>query len=314
VPDYTYFWEDEDGDNVGNSQVAEMLAAGNYFVTVTDANNCTSSASAVITDPQAVVGEFEPIAPLTCNGDETILNILSISGGSGGPYSFSVDFGAVLDPTFPVTIGGGWHYITYIDGKDCAITDSVFVQEPDPIRVEFDPLEIEVELGEFANLNPILSNVASVGSFSWTNPEGLVNPDTLYAVAYTFDNQSFTLTVVDSSGCSGSGTVYIVVDPNRNVYIPNVFIPANPSGLNDHFNVNVGLGVEVVNFMRVYDRWGELVYLRESFYPNNDNLSEGWDGRFNGSFVNPGVFVYLVEVKFLDGRVLLYRGDVTVIR
>jgi hypothetical protein len=78
--------------------------------------------------------------------------------------------------------------------------------------------------------------------------------------------------------------------------------------------VNVGLGVEVVNFMRVYDRWGELVYLRESFYPNNDNLSEGWDGRYNGDFVNPGVFVYIVEVKFLDGRVLLYRGDVTVIR
>ncbi len=314
VPNYSYLWEDEDGDQISNNQIAEMLTSGTYFVTVTDGNGCTSTTSGLITDPAAVVGEIEPIAPLACNGDETVLNILSISGGSGGPFSFSVDFGAVLDPTFPVTIGGGWHYITYIDVKDCAITDSIFVLEPDPIKVEFDPLEIEVELGEYANLNPILSNVASVESFTWTNPQGLVNPDTLYATAYTFDNESFTLTVVDSSGCSGSGTVYIVVDPNRNVYIPNVFIPANPSGLNDHFNVNVGLGVEVVNFMRVYDRWGELVYLRESFYPNNDNLSEGWDGRYNGDFVNPGVFVYIVEVKFLDGRVLLYRGDVTVIR
>lgn len=314
VPNYTYFWEDADGDNVGNSETAEMLTAGTYSVTVTDGNGCTSTISSVLDNPIPVDGEFEPIAPLNCNGDETTLNILSISGGSGGPYSFSVDFGAVLDPMFPVTIGGGWHYITYIDGKDCAITDSVFVLEPQPIKVEFDPLEIEVELGEYANLNPILSNVASVAEFTWTNPQDLVNPDTLYATAYTFDNQSFTLTVVDSSGCSGSGTVYIVVDPNRNVYIPNVFIPANPSGLNDHFNVNVGLGVETVNFMRVYDRWGELVYQREKFFPNNDNLSEGWDGRYNGDFVNPGVFVYIVEVKFLDGRVLLYRGDVTVIR
>lgn len=314
VPNFTYFWEDEMGDNVGNSQIAEMLTAGNYYVTVTDANGCTSAGNAAIIDPAPIQGEIEPIAPLSCNGDETTLNILSISGGSGGPYSFSVDFGAVLDPTFPVTIGGGWHYVTFIDVKDCTITDSVFVLEPNPILVDFDPVEIEVELGEYANLNPILSNVASVGSFSWTNPEGLVNPDTLYATAYTFNNQSFTLTVVDSAGCTGSGTVYVVVDPNRNVYIPNIFAPGHPSGLNDHFNVNVGLGVELVNFMRVYDRWGEMVYQRERFYPNNDNLSEGWDGRYNGSFVNPGVFVYVVEVKFLDGRVLLYRGDVTVIR
>jgi len=106
----------------------------------------------------------------------------------------------------------------------------------------------------------------------------------------------------------------VVVDPNRNVYIPNVFIPANASGLNDHFNINVGLGVETVNYLRIYDRWGALLYQREKFIPNNDNLSEGWDGRFNGDFVSPGVFVYLAEVKFLDGRVLLYRGDVTVVR
>ena len=65
---------------------------------------------------------------------------------------------------------------------------------------------------------------------------------------------------------------------------------------------------------QVYDRWGGLVYQREKFLPNVDNLSEGWDGRAKGDFVNPGVFVYIAEVKFLDGRVLLYRGDVTVIR
>ena len=119
---------------------------------------------------------------------------------------------------------------------------------------------------------------------------------------------------MDTFGCSGAGSVQVNIDPNRNVYVPNAFIPANPSGLNDHFNVNTGLGVEIINFMRVYDRWGELMYEREKYLPNNDNFSEGWDGRYNGDFVNPGVFIYLAEVKFLDGRVLLYRGDVTVIR
>ena len=73
-------------------------------------------------------------------------------------------------------------------------------------------------------------------------------------------------------------------------------------------------GVDIVNYMRVYDRWGELVYSRDKFLPENDNTGDGWDGKFRGDFVDPAVFVYIIEVKFLDGRVLLYRGDVTVVR
>ncbi|MFN0034225.1 MAG: gliding motility-associated C-terminal domain-containing protein [Saprospiraceae bacterium] len=314
VSPYTYLWQNAAGVNVGNANMAEMLNAGTYDVTVTDANGCTTVGSEVITDPDGVDGSYEDLEPLICNGDETILNIASISGGSGGPYRFSVDFGAVLDPNFPVSIGGGVHYITYYDAKDCAITDSIFVLEPAPITVTFDPDLIEIELGATADLEPIITGAAVIGSFTWTNPLFLLYADTLNAVAYTFTNLTYTLTVQDTFGCSGSGSVVVNVDPNRNVYVPNIFAPNNPTGLNDHFNVNAGLGVELVNFMRVYDRWGELMYQREKFIPDNDNLGEGWDGRFNGDFVNPGVFIYLVEVKFLDGRVLLYRGDVTVVR
>lgn len=314
VPSYIFIWEDDMGNNVGNADMAEMLKAGTYFVTVTDANGCTALTNSTIQDPPPVMGDYEDFAALNCFGDETIFRISSISGGSGGPYKFSVDFGAILDPSFPVSIGGGEHFITYIDFKGCQITEMITVAEPLPITVTFDPNVIEVELGATADLSPIVTGTAFIADIIWTNSATLLNPDTLNATAYTFDNETYTLTVVDSFGCSGVGTVMVTVDPNRNVYIPNIFAPANPTGLNDHFNVNTGLGVKEVNFMRIYDRWGGLIYERERFLPNNDNLGEGWNGRHKGDFVNPGVFVYLVEVKFLDGRVLLYRGDVTVVR
>jgi gliding motility-associated-like protein len=120
--------------------------------------------------------------------------------------------------------------------------------------------------------------------------------------------------VFDENGCAGTGSILINVDPNRNVFIPNIFTPGNPSGQNDHFNVYAGAGVKNINFMQVFNRWGELMYERKNFFPDNDNLSEGWDGRYKGDVVMPGVYVYIVEVEFLDDRVLLYRGDVTVIR
>lgn len=171
----------------------------------------------------------------------------------------------------------------------------------------------EIELGDTSyQLKPLITG-AAVASFTWTPADLLRTATDLNPYVYTFESQLYTLVVFDDKGCSGTGSVQINVDPNRNVYIPNVFEPG-VGGLNDHFNVHLGLGIELVNFMRVYNRWGELMYTRERFLPQNDNFADGWDGKFRGDFVNPGVFVYVVEVKFLDGRVLLYRGDVTVYR
>ena len=61
--------------------------------------------------------------------------------------------------------------------------------------------------------------------------------------------------------------------------------------------------------MRIYDRWGELVYSRENLQPDID----GWNGGFkNGSEkMLPGVYVYIIRVTYLNGETQLFRGDVT---
>lgn len=310
---YMYSWSD--GTNIVSTTAnASTLGAGVYAVTVTDAAGCTGELSnLVLSDPPPVQGSYAPWEPLLCNGDETTLVIDTILGGAGGPFQFSVDFGVQLSQDFPITIGGGEHYITYFDVRNCEYTDTITVIEPDPIVVSFDPNEVEIELGDSLKLIPIITG-AVVDTFFWTPANLLLNPNALNPTAYTFESQVYNIVVQDANGCSGTGSILINVDPNRNIFIPNIFSPNNPSGVNDHFNVYAGAGVEQVNFMRVFNRWGELMYERNSFYPDNDNLAEGWDGRYKGDVVMPGVYVYIIEVKFLDERVLLYRGDVTVFR
>ncbi|MCC6282702.1 MAG: gliding motility-associated C-terminal domain-containing protein [Saprospiraceae bacterium] len=308
-----YSWSD--GTNVISTVAsATNLSSGTYAVTATDAAGCTGVLSnLVLSDPPPVQGSYLPWEPLVCNGDETTLVIDTILGGAGGPYQFSVDFGVQLSQDFPITVGGGEHYITYFDVRNCEYTDTITIDEPAPIVVSFDPDEIEIELGDSLVLQPIITG-AVVDSFIWTPANLLLNPTALNPTAYTFESETFSLVVFDENGCVGTGSVLINVDPNRNVFIPNIFTPGNPSGQNDHFNVYAGAGVKQINFMQVFNRWGELMYERKTFFPDNDNLSEGWDGRYKGDVVNPGVYVYIVEVEFLDDRVLLYRGDVTVIR
>lgn len=310
-----YVWTDEMGNNLNtNNHLIEDIPSGAYSVVVTDAEGCTGSLDMItLQDPPPVLGSYQDPAALVCNGDETTLRIDTIFGGTGGPYSFSLDYGAVLNPGFPVSLSGGEHYITYYDAHNCSYTDTINLLEPAPIEVTFSKPIDEIELGDTTyQLKPLITG-ATVASFNWTPAEFLHTPDTLNPYVYAYTSQTYTLTVFDDKGCSGTGSVTINVDPNRNVYLPNVFRPG-VGRLDDHFNVFLGRGIEIVNYMRVYDRWGELMYSREHFLPDNDNFGDGWDGRFNGHYVDPGVFVYIVEVKFLDGRVLLYRGDVTVVR
>lgn len=312
---YTYSWTDQDSMVIGSMQNETDLPAGIYSVTVTDTEGCTGELqNLVITDPPPVQGSYIPFEQLLCFGDETTLYVDTIFGGSGGPYKFSLDFGVILDPGFPVSLSGGEHYITYYDRFDCEFTDTITVAEPDPIVVTFNPSTFEIELGDTTyQLKPFITG-AVVDTFIWFPGESLRDPDDLSPFVHTYTTETYTLTVFDVNGCEGSGSITIDVDPNRNVYLPNVFKPANSSGLNDHFYPIVGLGVEYVNYMRIYDRWGGLMYELNDFYPDPDNLSQGWDGRYGGDYVNPGVFIYVVEVRFLDGKVLTYRGDVTVVR
>jgi hypothetical protein len=65
----------------------------------------------------------------------------------------------------------------------------------------------------------------------------------------------------------------------------------------------------------VFNRWGELVHERENFQPVIENTVDyGWDGKFKGEELNPAVFVYLAEVEFIDGRVEIYKGDVSLVK
>jgi gliding motility-associated-like protein len=64
--------------------------------------------------------------------------------------------------------------------------------------------------------------------------------------------------------------------------------------------------------MRIYDRWGELLYEGKDLAVNTSNA--GWDGNFRGKQMPSGVYTYYVQVLFIDGEVIPYRGDVTILR
>ena len=96
----------------------------------------------------------------------------------------------------------------------------------------------------------------------------------------------------------------LMVINNANYFIPNAFTPDN-NGTNDVFYV-YGPSLKTVH-LRVFDRWGEMVF-------ESTEQHDGWDGTYHGKPLNTGVFMYIAEMETLTGKQLFAKGDVTLIR
>jgi gliding motility-associated-like protein len=119
----------------------------------------------------------------------------------------------------------------------------------------------------------------------------------------------YHLTILDENGCTASDEMLLTVDPIIRVYFPNAI---GGEGENSRFDINFGPAVRKVNMLRIFDRWGNLLHEVRQALPGDSSVA--WDGRYNGSLVNPGVYVWLIEMELYDGSVLQKKGDLTVVR
>lgn len=101
----------------------------------------------------------------------------------------------------------------------------------------------------------------------------------------------------------------LIAARERRVFIPNAFSP-NEDGFNDWFEINTGKGIDEVGFLKVFDRWGNLVFQKENC--RSDHCA--WDGLINGRLANEGTYIYATQVTFSDGTAELYSGSLELLR
>ncbi|MBT8229148.1 MAG: gliding motility-associated C-terminal domain-containing protein, partial [Bacteroidia bacterium] len=123
--------------------------------------------------------------------------------------------------------------------------------------------------------------------------------------------QYVTFHVNDKCDSYDSCESYISFLPAVKVFIPNVFTP-NGDGNNERITVFGNEIVEQVQFLTIYDRWGNKIFYQEYFEPND--LSMGWDGRINGSYVQSAVYTYHTVVLDSMGEESQFTGTITLIK
>ncbi|MBL7795977.1 MAG: choice-of-anchor L domain-containing protein [Saprospiraceae bacterium] len=324
-PQFTYGWNATTGGNIlsgANTLTPRVNKAGTYTLTVTNTSTgCKQTDNALVYLETNVPTDFEfDLKRPSCKDNDGVITFEQVTGGYG-PYLYSINNGQSFSQT--IDFGGiapGTYTLWIQDANGCEFQKTLVVPKaPDP-GISIDP-EFEIEFGDSLQLKAVLPSgypLSLIDSVIWNPLEGLtfLGSDVfsmLKPIAKPFRPTEYEVTVVSKDGCRASDRVLIRVDNDPNIYIPNAFSPWDENGENDIVLIFAkGSQIKQVNSFQIFDRWGTMVFQKTNFQPNDPKY--GWNGYYHGALMTPAVFVYYAEIELIDGRRLLYKGDITLVR
>ncbi len=109
--------------------------------------------------------------------------------------------------------------------------------------------------------------------------------------------------------CTAKDSVKVQIEGSFSERIPNAFTPNN-DGINDIFNVVPDNCIKIVRRLRIYNRWGNLVFDKPDLSPQK---KEGWDGLNNSNALGADVYVFVMEIDFVDGTFKKISGEVNLL-
>ena len=300
--DYSYSWV-LNGTEESTEEDPSELNAGDYQLTVTDGNECTTEIASVIIP---VIGTVEIIVPENISWcfTEDLQLIEPISAVAESLEWTSPPSTDVLSTTSSVFFQeepGVYELVLTGSDGPCVVTSII------EVTIYETPLadageDQEAELGDEVILggNPTTEDLNTV---VWT-PSELLDESSLFNPSYLVENsiQNFVLTVTSPEGCINEDSTQVILYPEVDIH--SGFTP-NSDNINDFWvigNLQNYPSIEVW----IYNRWGE-----ELFYSQGYN--QPWDGTYNGNNLPIGTYYYVIDFN-KPGFELTTDGPVTILR
>lgn len=293
---FTYVW-----NTPATTASINNLIKGDYQVTFTDANTCTSSATYTITEP-TLLSIDTAVSPVICAGYAD--GAIAVSAAGGTPAYIYLWSNGTSNST-ATNLKAGTYNFTVTDAKGCSVTASVTLDDPAAYGVIVNPVET-IDLGNSIELMPTAVNGNPV-SWEWTPGDYLSCTSCQNTEAKPYYDFTYTVTTIDDKGCKAKAEVQVIVIPVYDIFIPNAFTP-NGDGNNDYFEVYGNKTAWKQFEVKIFDRIGEMVF-------ESDNMNFKWDGTYKGKVMPPAVYVYTVSVVYIDNHTdKLYKGSFTLLR
>lgn len=257
------------------------LVAGEYTITVRDANGCTYTEAVTIEDFPGPSDFTATATQATCGNSNGQVTISGVTGGAT-PYRYSKDGGTTIQNSNVLTgFAAGTHSVMVIDRQGCTLVKEVTVEEPAPIQVTVTPgaKAIGQDKSGTATVTAISGGTAPY-AYQLNGGEFTAEPALNNLGAGTH-----TLVVKDSLGCTTEVT--FIIEGVEGIDFPNGFTP-NGDGINDHLAIK-NLSTLFPNCsVKVYNRWGSLVFESRGY-------KNPWDGTHKGKMLPDGTYYSIIE-------------------
>jgi len=276
---YSYLWSTVPAQT---GATATALTAGDYTVTVTDANGCSATASVTIAEPSTGVEIIVTGVNITCNGGTDGSASVTASGGAE-PYTWSWNTSPVQTTPAATGLTAGNYTVTVTDNNGCVASGSVQITEPAPLVVQ--SVVNDATCPDEANGSIILSISGGTQPWSaiWSNGINTQNRISLLPGTYS-------VVVTDSNGCSQLHTTEVGFIGTFNCMVIPTIITPNNDGFNDEWiirNIDMYPDAEVL----IFNRWGRLVFRTKNISANP------WDGTFEGRLVATDSYHYILYLN-----------------
>ena len=296
--------------NTKNPVARPTVASTTYYVTA-NLGKCQDRDSITVKTvpyPQANAGRDTGI----CYTDKAVLRGVAVgSDHTWSPAGLVSNPAALTTDAFPKSDTWFVFSVTDILGCPKPSIDSVLVKVVPPVQV-FAGNDTSLVIGQPLVFQATASSFAT--SYRWTPATGLNDPLLLrptVTIPAGFlppgtDQITYTLKATSPEGCTASDVIVLkIYKVPPTIFVPSGFTP-NGDGKNDDIKP-ILVGMQRLDFFRVYNRYGQLVF-------QTTEINKGWDGRIKGEWQASAAFVYSAQAVDYNGLTVKANGTFTLIR
>lgn len=278
-----------------------------YFVKGTTSNGCSNIDTVIVNVKQTFMMS-------NSRGDTLCLGEGPVRLFASGAYTYNWSPATGLSSTISATPWASptsttTYRVVGTDDKGC-FTDTGFVTvKVFPIPVVDAGDDKTINIGQSIELRPTVS--PDVNKVFWTPTESIIQYNLPSVTVKPKQTTEYTIEVRNNGGCKARDKVmvYVLCD-GANIFIPNTFTP-NGDGVNDIFYPR-GTGIFSIKTLRIFSRWGEVMYEKNNFLPNE--ASAGWNGTFKGKTLTPDVYVYTIDIICENSTIFTLKGNVALLQ
>ncbi|MCB0525359.1 MAG: HYR domain-containing protein [Lewinellaceae bacterium] len=215
----TYVWS-----NGAQTAIASSLTVGNYSVTATGANGCSTVQSTQINGPQPILLAVTSNIPVACSGQQNGSITMNSSGGTS-PYTYSWSNGGNGPTVSNLAVGN--YSCTTTDNKGCTAVQTAQVTAPQAVSLSV-TATTNIDCVDGTNGSLSMSGNGGTAPFSYMWSNNAIGP-----MANNLALGNYICTVTDSHGCTATKSAQISATDNvpPQLILKNISVVLDANGL-----------------------------------------------------------------------------------